>query len=127
MARGNVTLEDIASKTGISSSSVWKAINNKPDVSEFTRKRVLEAAESLQYANIRRKGTLSRQGLKRVGLVYYERRRPVDLTGVYSRLISGIQQEVHDHLGGEVLIESVDGDRPGICRHWLFAGPYLQP
>ena len=42
-------IEDVASRLGISKSTVSLAINNKPGISEDTRKKVLETIESLGY------------------------------------------------------------------------------
>jgi DNA-binding LacI/PurR family transcriptional regulator len=44
-----VTIEDISRHTGLSRGTVSRALNNRPDVSEQTRKRVLEACQRLNY------------------------------------------------------------------------------
>ncbi|NMA65362.1 MAG: LacI family transcriptional regulator [Clostridiaceae bacterium] len=44
-----VTMEDIAIELGCSINTVSKALNNKPDVSEQTRKKVLETAKRMGY------------------------------------------------------------------------------
>lgn len=44
-----VTLEDISIEVGCSVNTVSKALNNKPDVSQAMRNRVLEAAKRLGY------------------------------------------------------------------------------
>ncbi|WP_304172568.1 LacI family DNA-binding transcriptional regulator, partial [Limnochorda pilosa] len=43
------TIKDIAALAGVSTATVSKALNNKPDVSEATRARVWEAARALNY------------------------------------------------------------------------------
>ncbi len=43
------TIEDIAALAGVSTATVSKALNNKPDVSEATRAPVWEAARALNY------------------------------------------------------------------------------
>ena len=44
------TLKDIAREANVSAMTVSKAINNKPGVSEQTRKQILEIAEKLHYS-----------------------------------------------------------------------------
>ena len=45
------TIQDIADKMGISKSTVSKALNDAPDISETLRKQVLETAVALGYTN----------------------------------------------------------------------------
>jgi DNA-binding LacI/PurR family transcriptional regulator len=44
-----VTIEDISQLTGLSRGTVSRALNNRPDISQATRQRVLEACTSLNY------------------------------------------------------------------------------
>lgn len=48
------TIQDIANKMGISKSTVSKALNDAPDISETLRKQVLETAVALGYMKLRR-------------------------------------------------------------------------
>ena len=48
------TIQDIADKMGISKSTVSKALNDAPDISENLRKQVLETAVALDYTKLRR-------------------------------------------------------------------------
>lgn len=48
------TIQDIADKIGVSKSTVSKALNNAPDISETVRKQVLETAVALDYTKLRR-------------------------------------------------------------------------
>lgn len=48
------TIQDIADKLGISKSTVSKALNDAPDISEALRKQVLETAVALDYTKLRR-------------------------------------------------------------------------
>lgn len=48
------TIQDIADKLGISKSTVSKALNDAPDVSETLRKQILETAVELGYTKLRR-------------------------------------------------------------------------
>jgi LacI family transcriptional regulator len=44
-----VTLKDIAERAGVTSATVSMVINNKPNISEATRKKVLKIAKELNY------------------------------------------------------------------------------
>lgn len=44
-----ITLKEIASKLGISITTVSKALKNYPDVSEKTKQAVLDLAKDLHY------------------------------------------------------------------------------
>ncbi len=44
-----VTIEDISRQTGLSRGTVSRALNNRPDISEKTKERVLEACRTLNY------------------------------------------------------------------------------
>lgn len=48
------TIQDIADKLGISKSTVSKALNDAPDISETLRKQILETAVELGYTKLRR-------------------------------------------------------------------------
>jgi LacI family transcriptional regulator len=44
-----VTIEDISRHTGLSRGTVSRALNNRPDISEQTKQRVLDACQLLRY------------------------------------------------------------------------------
>lgn len=44
-----VTIETISQKTGLSRGTVSRAINNRPDISQATRQRVIDACQELNY------------------------------------------------------------------------------
>ncbi|MFH1614251.1 MAG: LacI family DNA-binding transcriptional regulator [Planctomycetota bacterium] len=98
MAKSDTTLEDIANVVGVSTSSVWKAINNRPDVSSVTRKRILALAEKMKYAPRQSQYVLTTgtaTALKRVGIVCFEQDRHMLANQAYQRLLQSIEQ----HLG----------------------------
>ncbi len=45
----SVTLKDIAAKAGVSTITVSRAMNNKPDISETTKERILKISRDLGY------------------------------------------------------------------------------
>jgi len=75
----NVTIKDVADRAGVSVTSASYAINGKGTISEATRKRVLNAAEELNYhpnafaRNLKRQrsGTIG-VFISRFGGLFYE-------------------------------------------------------
>ncbi len=55
-----VTLDEVAAEAGVSKASASKALNGRKDVSEATRKRVLDACERLGYQRAPSKSVASR-------------------------------------------------------------------
>ncbi|MCA1802651.1 MAG: LacI family transcriptional regulator [Rhodothermaceae bacterium] len=46
---GNITLKEVAEAVGVSTMTVSRVINNRPNVDEKTRKKILEAAKKMGY------------------------------------------------------------------------------
>ncbi len=61
------SLRDIATRSGVSTATVSRALNSHPQVNEKTRERVLRAAQSLGYATPENGGDVD---VQRIGLVY---------------------------------------------------------
>lgn len=47
------TIADIGKKLGVSKSTVSKALNNAPDISETLRKTIVETAVEMGYSKLR--------------------------------------------------------------------------
>ncbi len=60
MGKDKVTIYDVAERLGISTATVNRVINNKPNVSENTRRRVLAAIEEMGYRPSKTAASLSR-------------------------------------------------------------------
>ncbi len=57
-----VTLKDIAERAGVTSATVSMVINNKPNISDATRKKVLRIAKELNYyPNVIARGLATRK------------------------------------------------------------------
>lgn len=61
------SLRDIASRTGVSTATVSRALNSHPQVNEKTRARVLKVAKTLGYTT---GGSELREEVQRIALVY---------------------------------------------------------
>ncbi|MGW0520578.1 LacI family DNA-binding transcriptional regulator [Crossiella sp. NPDC003009] len=86
-----VTIRDIARAAGVSESAVSFALNNRPGVSEQTRRRIMQVAEELDWRPNSAARALSAAKTDTVGLVFA---RPAATLGVepfFLQLVSGIQ------------------------------------
>lgn len=86
MAMASVTIRDVAKTAGVAVSTASRALNNRGDVSESTRKRVLEAARELRYVpNSLARGLLSGE-TRTVGVIV-----TTILNPFYAAVVAGIQ------------------------------------
>jgi len=72
MTQRRPTSFDIAALAGVSQPTVSRALSGSPSVSEATRRRVLEAAEQLNYKVDKNASGLRRQHAKTLALLYFE-------------------------------------------------------
>lgn len=87
----NVTLKEVANELGLSAMTVSRAINNKGNVGEKTRKRVLEKAKSMGYTpNYLAKGLVSRKTFT-IGVVI-----PEISHSFFPEVIKGVEEVVHE-------------------------------
>ena len=76
IARDKITIKDVARAAGVSTQTVSRVLNNRPDVSSDTRKRVKQIITSMGYSpnvfarNLSR-GRSNTLGVIGYGLVYY--------------------------------------------------------
>jgi LacI family transcriptional regulator len=64
-----VTLQDIADIVGISKGTVDRAIHNRSDINEDTKRRILEVAKELNYTPNRAARSLALKGKKKIGII----------------------------------------------------------
>ena len=69
-SRGSVTIEDVARGAGVSAMTVSRVINNKKNVREQTRTRVLETVERLHYTPNSAARNLAAGETTHIGLLY---------------------------------------------------------
>jgi DNA-binding LacI/PurR family transcriptional regulator len=72
MTQRRPTSFDIAALAGVSQPTVSRALSGSPSVSEATRRRVLEAAEQLNYKVDKNASGLRRQQSKTLALLFFE-------------------------------------------------------
>lgn len=107
-----VTIADIAKKLNTTSGTVSRALNNHPAISEKTRKKVLRAAERLNYRrnNIASSLRLNKTGI--IGVII-----PSAEINFFGSVVHGIESLANQH-GYNVLIyqsnESMEHEKKGI-------------
>jgi LacI family transcriptional regulator len=71
-----VTIEDVAREAGVSTMTVSRAINNKDEITEETRQKVLQVANRLRYRPSRIARSLATKKTFQIGLVIPDIRNP---------------------------------------------------
>lgn len=88
------TIRDIAKAANVSLSTVSKALNNRHDVSQGTRRRILDIADELNFhASTFGKG-LKNKRTENIGVIFCRESRPLSLNPFYSRVLEGIEAEL---------------------------------
>lgn len=104
MKKRFVTIKDIAEEAGVSINTVSRALNNKPDVNQETKKKVLEIARRLGY--IRNSDAVSfRKGATRtIGVVFEDSSNPF-----YAEVFKGIEVSARKY-GYQVILMNTERD-----------------
>ncbi len=82
-----VTIKDIAKKLGIAASTVSRALQDKPNISEATKARVLALASELKYEPNKIAVSLKNSSTKTIGVII-----PEIVHFFFSTVISGIEE-----------------------------------
>jgi LacI family transcriptional regulator len=89
-----ITIKEIARLANVSQSTVSKALNNRPDISANTRRKILELAEYYDFSpNAFGKGLKSRT-TGNLGVIFCREQKPLSGNPFYSRVLEGIEGEV---------------------------------
>jgi len=99
-----VTIKDIAEKAGVSINTVSRALNNKPDVSQETREKVLRVARELGY--IKNTGAIAlRSGAtKTIGVIFEDSSNPF-----YAEVFKGVEATARKY-GYQVVLMNTERD-----------------
>jgi len=81
-----VTIEDIARIAGVSVNTVSRALNNKPNVREETKKKILKIAEELGYVKNIAASSLRKKISKTIGVILEDSSNPF-----YAEVLKGIE------------------------------------
>jgi len=82
-----VTLKMVAEKAGVSVNTASRAINNKPDINEKTKKRILKVAQELGYIRNAAAVALRTKKTRTIGVVIADNRNPF-----YAEVLNGIEE-----------------------------------
>lgn len=103
--RNRVTIVDVARDAGVSIATVSAALNNRPGVSEPTRKRIVATALELGWSPSLRGRSLSQKRAFNVGLVIQRSSSVIASDPFFAGFISGIESVLED--GGYALVLQV--------------------
>lgn len=92
MAR--ITIADIARQAGVSTGAVSYALNNRPGVSEETRRRVVKVAADLGWAPSAAARSLSGAKTEAIGLVLARDPSMLGVESFYMQFLAGIESEL---------------------------------
>jgi LacI family transcriptional regulator len=98
MRNGKATIHDIAEKLQVTASTVSRALNNNPRISEATKKKVLKAAKELNYQPNNIASALRSGKSRLIGVVV-----PTANRNFFSSVIRGIE-EIANSLNYKVVI-----------------------
>ena len=98
MRNGKATIHDIAEKLQVTASTVSRALNNNPRISDATKKKVLKAAKELNYQPNNIASALRSGRSRLIGVVV-----PTANRNFFSSVIRGIE-EIANSLNYKVVI-----------------------
>jgi LacI family transcriptional regulator len=107
-----VTIRDVASKSGVSVTTVSRVLNGKDDISEETTKKVLAVVQDLGYAS-----SLAARGMRShrtnlIGLILH------DVASLYSQEIMRGVNQVIARIDKDLIIYTSGGlDRENVAQH----------
>ncbi len=87
----HLTLKDLARKLGISPSTVSRALHDHPDISDKTKRKVMDAAEEFGYQPNPIAQSLKRQRSNTIGVIVPEIRH-----NFFATVISGIEEVAYE-------------------------------
>lgn len=87
-----VTIKDIARKLGVSVTTVSKALNGHPDISQKRRDEIMRTVEAMNYVPNAIASNLRQSKSRFIGLIISDNSNPY-----YSQLIKGAETEISSH------------------------------
>ncbi|MCF7875461.1 LacI family transcriptional regulator [Candidatus Bipolaricaulota bacterium] len=97
-----VTMEDIAEKAGVSINTVSRALNDKPDINDQTKKEVLQIAEQLNYQPNRFAKGLRSSKTSTLGVIVADIMNPF-----FSALLKGVEKAAREK-GYSIIVQDTD-------------------
>ncbi len=115
-----VTIADIALRAGVSKGAVSYALNDRPGISEATRRRILDIADDLGWYPNSAARALSGARAGACGLVLARPARTLAFEPFFMELIAGIEAELSSRSIGLTLqvVEDVEAEMAVYRRWW---------
>jgi len=88
-----ITIKDIARLANVSQSTVSKALNNRPDIGETTKRKVLEIAEQHNFIPNAAGKALKKRFTENIGVIFRRDDNPLR-NPFFSRVLEGIEAEI---------------------------------
>jgi len=89
-----ISIKEIAKLANVAQSTVSKALNDKPDVSPVTKRKIIEIAKQYDFVpNAFGKGLKSRT-TENIGIIFCREAQPLSGNPFYSRVLEGIEAEL---------------------------------
>jgi DNA-binding LacI/PurR family transcriptional regulator len=95
------TIHDLARRLSVSSTTVWRALNDSPRVSSKTKQRIVSAARKFNYRPSLVAQTLSRGRTQTLGVVV-----PMIGNPVYASLVRAVEQAAFEHKYSMILCDT---------------------
>ncbi|HEW91252.1 MAG TPA: LacI family transcriptional regulator [Thermotogaceae bacterium] len=102
--RKYVTIKDIARIAGVSVNTVSRALNNKPDINQETKKRILEIADELGYVKNFTASSLKQSKSRIIGVVIADNSNPF-----YAEVLKGIEAAARKY-GYQIILCNTERD-----------------
>ncbi|WP_328462307.1 LacI family DNA-binding transcriptional regulator [Streptomyces sp. NBC_00448] len=102
-----VTIRDVARQAGVSSAAVSLALNDRPGVSDTTRRRIMEVAGRLGWTPNTAAVSLSGARVHTIGLVLAKPAAMLGREPFYMEFIAGVESVLVEH-GHSLLLRLVD-------------------
>ncbi|MFB6290413.1 MAG: LacI family DNA-binding transcriptional regulator [Candidatus Bipolaricaulia bacterium] len=97
-----VTMQDIADRTGVSINTVSRALNDKPDINEETKKEILQVADELNYQPNRFAQGLRSSKTYTIGVIVADILNPF-----FSALLKGVEKAAREE-GYSIIVQDTD-------------------
>lgn len=95
------TIKDVAKKAGISVSTVSRVLNDKPDVSNATKKKVLQSAEEIGFVRNLGAMNLKNKSTRTMGIVF-----ETDFDPFFSEVLNGIEDAARKYNYTNILMNT---------------------